>query len=364
MDPISNITIANCLEMFAEPGDDYKTLTDRAMPFLADQDVALEMAFHAFHSGRIVPEEILSKEAIEYFRTSAEKHDVPLVGHHWVGVGADNYFFLTHNSEEVRDATARHLAARNNVFYQLRGEVPGGVAVVGSPPQRNLRKADGTVNIRDITIGDIVYTAREHMDEDEAGYNMADTLARTVVYSKDSGVVMAPERLVHFDNNGETDVLYTMDKVANVVLYTRSMLSHRGHEDLMGRVAGMVDFKAAYGMGETPEQAAAELLRLLVPKGAASLFVPHFHTQGGGVGAPGYGNDGTWQGGPGYQDITPAVDYAVGLAAQGMKVTLSTEAFPPFWDAVRASGGTVMDVMKRSNEHMKGLVNGAAEQHK
>lgn len=364
MDPISNITIANCLEMFAEPGDDYRTLTGRVMPFLAEQRAGLEVAFHAFHLGKIVPEDILSKEAIEYFRTSAEEHDVPLVGHHWVGVGADNYFFLTHNSEEVRDATARHLAARNNVFYQLRGEVPGGVAVVGSPPQRNLRKADGTANIRNITIDDKTYTANEQMDERQAEYNMADTIARTVIYSKDSGVVMAPERLVHFDNKGETDVLYTMDKVARVVLIARSMLRHMDHDDLVDRISGMVDFKAAYGMGETPEQAAAGLLKLFVPDGEASLLVPHFHTQGGGVGAPGYGNDGTWQGGPGYQDITSAVAYAVGLAAQGMKVTLSTEAFPPFWDAVRASGGTVMDIMKRSNEHMKGLVNRAAEQYK
>jgi len=336
------VKIANCMEMLKRDGDNLYDTMIRFLQHASMQEVDGEMAW--FTMGKPVTE--LTTEELDFIRGASREYGVEWKGHHWVGAKAPEPFYLTHPDEKVREATAGYLAAQNKALYTIRGNIPGGVAVVGSPDQRNI--ANLTAQGIDI-------------DELEALEYFADTLARAVIASSETGVIMAPERLVHVDENGETDIVYTMGQASKVVELAREVLP----DELKSQVAAMVDFKAAYGSDETPVQAYDQ-----VPE---ELRVYHAHVQAGNLGPPGFNDDGVFLG-PGFTDIAPDIDYLVqqalkqeALKQQGLPskdAVLSVEAFPPFIELLKGKGMSIEEALTMGNAHLRTMVHQAEQRYK
>jgi len=339
---MGDIRIANCIEMFFKPEDTWQTGIDRFLKHAEVEKVGGEMAWFKLGKPLHTLEAAGELESIlKYIRDQSGEKGVGWEAIHWLGAAIPG-FYLTHPNEKVRNFTAECIAEQCKALYQIRGEKKGGVGVVGSPFQRNLA---GLKENYGITI-----TWRQ------AEEYFADTIAKAVRFSEGTGVIIAPERLVYtsnkaallkpIDGKGETDLMHTMAGAVRVVKMAREKLQQYGN--LAERVAVMVDFKAAYGSGETPVQAYGK-----IPEGLATY---HAHVQAGASKLmPGFNARGLFEVDD-TPDISGDINFLAERANEGKRVVLSTEAFPPADTILAKNSISIPRGFSMSNGYLKKLI--------
>jgi len=337
---MGDVRIANCIEMFHKEENSWKQTIDDFLDFAQEQGVGGEMAWHILGKPLYELDEKNYNEIIGYITRESLRKNVMWYGTHWLGAGIKD-FCLTHPDETFRDFTAKCIADQCKALYQIRGEKEGGVAVVGSPFQRNLA---------------VLAQKGQRIREEQAEEYFADTIARAVRYSEGTGVVIAPERLVYtknekallgpIDGEGETDVCYSMEQAVRIANIARTKLT-RGLDQY---VKVMVDVKAATGSEESPVDAYNQ-----IPEGLATY---HCHIQGGNKFPPGYNDHGQFEG-PRSYNLSPTVNFLAKKAADGEDVTLSIEAFKPFDEVCQKNELTIGQGFAQGNEHLRKLIKNA-----
>ncbi|MDP7115944.1 MAG: hypothetical protein QF632_05685 [Candidatus Woesearchaeota archaeon] len=279
---------------------------DDRVRFAADNWVDIEQA--TFVEGMPVtqiPYEEVTRRA-EHMRNS----NVLLTAVHWLLAGGDGVFgedgfyidqgpHLTMGSAERRNRTAAYVELLCQYATLLRGgEVDSEnplYAVWGSPDQRNIDESIGM----------------------EQAYRNASEVLASCITDKHP-VIVAFERLVSKDRDGETNFGTTLYDVAQIVVGAREILVPERAE----RVYGFMDAKAAVGMGEDP----AEVMR-------NPLMPGHVHVQDPfSLGPPGWNKAGVFNG-EGAYDFRPLVERLVEINQSGRPITVSMEPFKPFFDA-------------------------------